>query len=230
MHPRLEALIAANSQFEKAKRAVVAAEDLRRQCAADLVHIEDQAERTEAAIEAYQAFGKGLSLVLAEAVTGLPGRRGQSEFLVLANRKTYQPKGRVPRDRVVEESEPMSEWPAPDALQREVMSAHIKRDKPYWLEHFLDWTIMRVSLDPDESRAFLKDPTAAMAAHHDMTREAFVEWLSSGGRVLCGDTYKGGKPCAAQVAGTTGFMSIERWKAAKAAGGYCKQHGGAAHM
>lgn len=230
MHPRLEALIAANSQFEAAKRAVVAAEDLRRQCATDLVHIEDQAERTAAAIEAYHAFGKGLSLALAEAVTGLPGRRGQSEFLVLANRKTYQPKGCEPRDRVVHVSEPMTEWPAPDALQREVMSAHIKRGKPYWLERVLGWTIMRVSLEPNEARAFLKDPTAALAAHHDMTREAFVDWLSSGGRVLCEDTYKNGNPCAAQVAGTTGFMSIERWKAAKAAGGYCKQHGGSAPM
>jgi hypothetical protein len=227
MHSQLQKLVDANTRLEDAERALADAQEHRRQCARDLARIEDEAERTAAGVYAYQTFGKGLSIALAEAVTGLPGKRGQSDFLVLCKRKTYQPKGRQQSaGDVTYVHEPMAEWPKLDALEREVISTHIKHGKPYWLEKGLGWTNVSVSLSPDEARAFLQDPTAALAACHDLTREDFVAWLSSYGTVGCDGFYDNGKRCNSRVAGVRSQLRLDQWKAAWKAGGYCKRHGG----
>lgn len=225
MHPALQRLVEANAALEAAELALAEAQEHRRQCGLGLTEIEDPDDRLQAALYAYGAFGKGLSLVLAEAVTGLPGKRGQSQFLVLAGRLQHQPKGHD-ADRVTVVSDPMTEWPAPSALERDVIESHIRHGKPYHLEHGLGWTNLSTSLTPSEATAFLRDPTAALAAHFDLSREAFVEWLSGWGHVGCEATYNNGKPCAARVAGLPGMLQVEKWKVAKAKGGYCARHGG----
>lgn len=225
MHPALQRLVEANVALEAAELALAEAQEHRRQCGLRLAEIEDPNDRLQAALYAYDAFGKGLSLVLAEVVTGLPGKRGQSKFLVLAGRLQHQPKGHR-AGRVTVASDAMTEWPAPTALEREVIESHIRHGKRYNLEYGLGWTNLSTSLTPSEATAFLRDPTAALAEHFDLSREAFVEWLSGWGHVGCEANYNNGKPCAARVASVPGMLQVEKWKIAKAKGGYCARHGG----
>lgn len=227
MHPQLQKLVDAHAQLESAERALVEAQEYRRQCARDLAKIEDAAERTEAGVYAYQTFGKGLSIALAEAVTGLPGKKGQSDFLVLCKRKTYQPRGRRPSSGAVTHIHvPMTEWPKLDALEREVISTHIKHSKPYHLNRGLGWTNVAESFSPDEARAFLQDPTAALGACYGLSREDVVAWLSSEGTVGCDGFYDNGKRCNSRVDGVRSQLPLHQWRAAYKAGGYCKRHGG----
>jgi hypothetical protein len=225
MHPALKKLIDANVALERAEAALTKAQQQRRQCALDLRDIEDEEERLTAAIFAYSAFGKGLSLVLAEAVTGLPGKKGQSQFLVLAGRKQHQPKG-YGRDAIRIETEPMVEWPSPTVFEREVIASHIRHGRPFQLDEGLGWTNLRASLQPCEAEAFLDDPTSALATHFGVSRGDFVLWLSTWGHVGCEARYGNGNPCTARVAGVPGMLPIEKWKDVKSKGGYCKRHGG----
>ncbi len=227
MHPALKKLIDANTELARAEAALAAAQERRRQCALGLRDIEDDEERLSAALFAYSAFGKGLSLVLAEAVTGLPGKKGQSQFLVLAGRKRYQPKGHG-KDAICIAAEPMSEWPAPSPLERELVASHIRHGQAFHLDEGLGWTNLRATLKPAEAEAFLVDPTSALAMHFGLAREDFVLWLSTWGHIGCEARYGNGNPCTARVAGVAGMLPIERWKEAKARGGYCKRHGGEA--
>lgn len=224
MHPALERLINANAALTQAKEALEAAQEHRRQCALGLAGIEDEGERWQAALLAYQEFGNGLSLALAEATTGLPGKRGQSIFLERAGRRQNQPKGYGAGS--AEPSEPMTEWPALDALEQELVRSHIAHRTPYWFSQGLGWQRLSVSLEPEHAAIYLEDPTAGLAAGLGVTREEFVDYLSSEGSVSCeGKTLKG-TPCRASVAGPSTQLSVESWKAAKARGGYCRRHGG----
>lgn len=224
MHPALQRLINANAEFTRAEEALEAAQEHRRRCALGLAEIEDEDERWQAALLAYQEFGKGLSLALAEATTGLPGKRGQSTFLERAGRRTNQPKGYGAGS--VEPSEPMIEWPALDALEQELVRSHIAHRTPYWISEGLGWQRLSLSLTPEHSAIYLDDPTAGIAAGLGLTRAEFVDYLSSEGSVSCeGKTLKGA-PCRASVAGLSTQLSVEAWRAAKARGGYCKRHGG----
>lgn len=225
MHPALQRLVDANTALENAQRALELAQDQRRQAALALIEIEDEDQRWQAAIFAYREFGHGLSLALAEAATGLPGKKAQSRFLVRAGRKSYQPKGHG-SDAVAHIPEPMSEWPAPDQLEREVISSHIAHGEPYWVDRGLGWGRLRVDLQPDEARTYLEDATGAMASRVGLTREEFVEWLSTEGFVRCSGVTLKGAPCKAGVKGLSGQMAIGPWKAAKDRGGYCSTHGG----
>ena len=112
MHQALKRLVDSNSAFEAAQRALAEAKEHRRLCALGLAEIEDEERRWDAALYAFREFGKGLSIPLAEAATGIPGRRSQSAFLVRAGRMTYQPKGRQFGSALIVEA--MSEWPAPE--------------------------------------------------------------------------------------------------------------------
>jgi hypothetical protein len=228
MHPALQRLVEAHDACEGAKRAVVEAEERRRACALDLCEIEDEDERLRAAVWAYKAFGKGLSLVLAEAVTGLPGKKGQSRFLVLAGRKQYQPKGHGAHDGAVidERSEPMTAWPAPTPVEREVIAAHMRHGQPYTVSRGLGWTHLSASLAPAAASHFLEDPTAALAEHFGIDRPAFVEWLSGCGEVTCEGRFANGKPCTSRVAALVGQLPLRDWIAARKKGGYCARHGG----
>jgi hypothetical protein len=225
MHPALQRLVDANTALVNAKLVVDQAVDQRRQAALALAEIGDENERWAAAIYAYREFGEGLSLVLAEAASGLPGKRAQSHFLVRAGRKTYQPKGHG-SGGVVHVPEPMMEWPAPDALEREVINTYIAHGKPYWVELSLGWGNLRADLQPELARAYLDDPTSAMAVRAGLTRDEFIEWLSSGGSVRCNGVTQKGEPCKSGVKGVGGQMSVSRWKEAKERGGYCGAHGG----
>ncbi|WP_293679272.1 hypothetical protein [uncultured Phenylobacterium sp.] len=225
MHPALQRLVDANDDLERAERALEAAQEQRRQCARDLAQIEDQSERVSAAVFAYHRFGKGLSLALAEAVTGLPGKKGQSAFLVLAGRMQYQPRGHGAGGGG-EPSEPMTEWPAPDECEREIIRAHIAHGRDYWIDRGLGWGCLRTSLRPPEAAAYLKDATGALAGHFGLSREAFVEWLSSCGSVGCEGRNKDATRCKSSVAGRTVQLDVEDWKVAVERGGYCRRHGG----
>ncbi len=225
MHPALESLIEANSALQEAQGAVQLAIERRRQAALDLAQIEDEDQRWEAALFAYRKFGQGLSLVLAEAVTGLPGRKAQSAFLVRAGVRINQSKGHG-SGSVVDRGEPMTEWPAPTELEREIISSHISHGTSYCVDHGLGWGRVRIDLQPHHARTYLVDPTMAMAARAGLTRDEFVEWLSSEGSVRCNGVTRAGAPCKAGVKGAGSQMSISAWKAAKERGGYCSVHGG----
>lgn len=225
MHPALKRLVDANEDLERAERALEAAQEHRRQCARDLAQIDNLEERRQAAVSAYLNFGKGLSLALAEAVTGLPGRQGQSAFLVLAGRKEYQPRGRLPT-AVTEVSEPVTEWRAPDEFEREVVRAHIAHGQKYWIDEGLGWQRLRTPLSPTQAADYLVDPTAAIAKSLGLTRDEFVEYLSSYGTVRCEGRNKDGTPCKSSVAGCTGQLDAEVWKLAIEQGGYCRRHRG----
>ncbi|MGC1301468.1 MAG: hypothetical protein WA840_03745 [Caulobacteraceae bacterium] len=225
MHLALKRLIEANAAHEEAKRALADAHSARLQAALGLAEIVDEDERWQAALIAYREFGEGLSLQLAEAATGRPGKNAVSGFLVRAGRMTYQPKGSWPAGTVVESSE-MTEWPAPDALEREIITSHIAHGEPYVVDAALGWGNLRVDLRPDQAKAYLADPTGALAARVNLTREQFVEWLSSAGSVGCEARTKKGEPCKLGVKGSRSQMGIRSWKAAKERGGYCSYHGG----
>lgn len=225
MHPALQRLIDANTSLVNAKLVVDEALSLRRQAAQGLAEIEGENQRWGAAIYAYREFGEGLSIVLAEAASGLPGKKAQSKFLVRAGRKTYQPKGHS-SGGLVHIPEPMMEWPAPDALEREVISAYIAHGEAYWVEMNLGWGNLRADLHPNLARAYLDDPTGAMATRAGLTREEFIEWLSSEGSIRCNAVTQKGEPCKSGVRGVSGQMSLGRWKEAKDRGGYCGAHGG----
>jgi hypothetical protein len=225
MHPALQRLFDANAALVDAQRALELAQDQRRQAALALAEIEDEDQRWQAAIFAYREFGQGLSLALAQAATGLPGKKAQSSFLVRAGRKSYQPKGHG-SDAVVHIHEPLLEWPAPDHLEREVISAHIAHGERYWVDRGLGWGNLRVDLQPDQARAYLVDPTGTMAARVGLTRDEFVEWLSSEGSIRCDAVTQKGSPCKAGVKGVSGQMRIGPWREAKDRGGFCGTHGG----
>lgn len=224
MHPALKRLIDANAELNRAQAALEAAQDQRRQCALGLVEIEDDDERWQAALLAYREFGKGLSLALAEAVTGLPGRRAQSTFLERAGRRENQPKGHGSGS--FPSSEPMTEWPAPDALEQDVIRSHIAHQTPYRVDQGLGWGRLTVSLAPADAAIFLEDPTGGLARGVGLTREEFVEYLSSAGSVQCDGKTQKGTRCRAGVAGRSSQMNIKAWKMAKDRGGYCTRHGG----
>ena len=224
MHPALSRLVEANSALEAAEQALGEAQERRRQAALGLSDIEDQDERWQAALSAYRQFGKGLSLALAEAATGLPGRQAQSTFLVRAGRKQNQPKGRWAGTHGV--ANPVTEWPAPDALERDLIRSHISHRKPYWLDRGLGWGQLRLELNPADAAAYLEDPTGALASRVGLSRELFIEWLSSEGSVPCDGVTLKGSACKAGVAGLSSQLAVEPWKAAKERGGYCRRHGG----
>jgi hypothetical protein len=224
MHPALKRLIEANAELTKAQQALESAQDQRRACALQLSEIEDEAERWQAALFAYAKFGKGLSLQLAEAATGLPGRRAQSTFLVRAGRKEHQPKGNGGGS--VQPAEPMTEWPAPDALERELIRSHIAHGQAYWIDRGLGWGNVRIALEPEEAEEYLVDPTGAMARQAGLSREDFVEWLSSEGSIRCEGVTLSGARCKAGVVGVSSQLPVKAWKEAKARGGYCGRHGG----
>lgn len=227
MHPALRRLVAANTELETARAALTAAEEYRRQCALDLAEIEDLDERQRSAVFAYEKFGKGLSLALAEAVTGLPGKKGQSAFLVLAGRRTNQPKG-YGSEFAVAEHEPMTEWPPLDPLERDIVASHIRHRTNYFIHRGLGWTAFAADLTATEAEEYLIDPTRALTEHYGVTRELFIEWLSTEGHVACEGHYQSGKPCNSRVAGLPGQLDLEAWLAARANRGYCRKHGGEA--
>lgn len=225
MHPSLKRLIDANAAHEEAKRVLAEARSLRQQAALGLAEIEDEDERWDAAVRAYHEFGEGLSLYLAEAATGRPGKNAVSGFLVRAGRMTYQPKGHWPAGTIVE-SPAITEWPAPGALEREVIASHIAHGEPYVVDAALGWGNLRVALKPDQAKAYLADPTGALAARVELTRDQFVEWLSSEGSVRCEATTQRGGRCRLGVKGVRSQLDIRTWKAAMERGGYCSAHGG----
>lgn len=224
MHASLKRLIEADAEFKLAQAAMETAQEHRRQCALGLADIGDDGERWQAALSAYREFGKGLSLALAEAATGLPGRRAQSKFLERAGRRENQPKGHGAGS--VAQSEPMTEWPAPDALEREVIRSHIAHRRTYGVDRGLGWGRLTVPLDPANAAVYLEDPTAGLAKGVGLTRDELVEYLSSEGAVRCEGRTLEGAPCRAGVAGLSSQLNLEAWKAAKARGGYCTRHGG----
>lgn len=224
MHPALKRLIEADAQMVKAQKALEAAQDERRSCALQLSEIEDEDERWQAALFAFRECGKGLSLQLAEAATGLPGRRAQSTFLVRAGRKEYQPKGHG--SGPIAAARALTEWPAPDSLERELIRSHIEHRRPFRIDRGLGWGNVRVTLDPEEAEAFLRDPTDAMARKAGLSRKEFVEWLSTEGSVRCEGVTQAGHRCRAGVAGVSSQLAVKVWKEAKDKGGYCKRHGG----
>lgn len=228
MHPALQRLVEAHASYEQAQRALIEAEEHRRDCALRLTDIDDPDDRLGAALYAYRKFGKGLSLPLAQAVTGLPGKKGQSRFLVLAGRRQDQPKGRARPDveTIIFEPEPVTEWPALTALEREVVALHVKHRRPYVIECGLGWTVFSAILEPAEAEGLLDDPTSALASHFGLSRAEFVEWLSGNGHVPCEGRYENGRPCTSRVAGVRGQLEIDAWIAARQKGGYCKRHGG----
>lgn len=226
MHSALKRLVEANAQLLQAQQTLETAQDHRRTCALQLSEIADENERWQAALFAYRNFGKGLSLALAEAATGLPGRRAQSTFLVRAGRKEHQPKGHG--GEAPEFAEPMTEWPAPDALEQELIRSHIAHGQPYWIDKGLGWGNVRTELDPDEAEAYLQNPTAAMARKASLSREDFVEWLSTEGFVRCEGLTRSGARCKSGVAGVSSQLPVKLWKKAKEKGGYCSRHGGQA--
>lgn len=59
-----------------------------------------------------------------------------------------------------------------------------------------------------------------------MSREAFVEYLSSEGALRCDGVTVKGERCSAGVADVSRPLGLEAWKKARAAGGYCRRHGG----
>lgn len=224
MHASLKRLIEADAELKGAQTALEAAQEHRRQCALGLADIEDDGERWQAALLAYREFGKGLSLALAEAATGLPGRRAQSTFLERAGRRENQPKGHGAGPATP--SEPMTVWPAPDALEQEVIRSHIAHLTPYSVDRGLGWGRLTVSLDPADAALYLADPTAGLAKGVGLTRDQFVEYLSSEGSVRCEARTLKGALCRAGVAGLSSQLNIKAWKAAKDRGGYCTRHGG----
>jgi hypothetical protein len=225
MNPAFKRLIDANNAHEDAKRALEEAHGLRQQAALDLAEIEDEDERWQAAIQAYREFGEGLSLQLAEAATGRPGRNAVSGFLVRAGKMSYQAKGRW-AGAAAGGASPMIEWPAPNALERELIALHVAHGQPYVVDHALGWGNLRVELKPVEAKVYLVDATGALAAQVGLSREQFVEWLSTEGFVRCEGVTQKGAPCRASVRGVRSQMAIGPWKAAKERGGYCGAHGG----
>lgn len=228
MHPALQRLVEAQASYELAQKTLTEAEELRRNCALRLAEIDDREERTESAVWAYGKFVKGLSLALAEAVTGLPGKKGQSRFLVLAGCREEQRKGHTQHnvDTVLYEPEPVTEWPPLTPIEREVVASHVKHRQPYFIDCGLGWTVFSATLEPEEAEAFLIDPTSALAANCGISREMFVEWLSSSGHIPCEGHYGNGRACASRVAGVRGQLSLDEWIPARERGGYCKRHGG----
>lgn len=224
MHSALKRLIDAEAELKRAQAALDAAQVNRRRCALGLAEIEDEDERWQAALRAYREFGKGLSLALAEAATGLPGKRAQSTFLERAGRRVNQPKGHGGGS--FPSSEPMTAWPAPDALEQDVIRSHIAHKTPYRISEGLGWGCLTVSLDPADAAVFLQDPTDGLARGVGLSRQEFVEYLSSAGSVQCDAKTQKGTRCSFGVAGRSGQLSIEAWKVAKARGGYCTLHGG----
>ena len=193
MHPALKRLLEADAQMIEAQEALAAAQEKRRACALQLSQIEDEEERWQAALYAFRECGKGLSLQLAEAATGLPGRRAQSTFLVRAGRKEHQPKGHG--GGAVAAARALTEWPALDGLERDLIRSHIEHGQPYSIDYGLGWGNVRVSLEPAEAEAFLRDPTDAMARKAGLSREGFVEWLSTEGSVRCEGVTQSGHRC-----------------------------------
>lgn len=227
MHPTLQRLVDANDELERAQRALEAAQEHRRQCARDLAQIEDVEERCSAAVFAYQRLGKGLSAPLAEAVTGLPGKQGVSRLLVLAGRIQYQPRGERPAYRhAVAEPEPPTEWREVEDFERDVVRTHIAHGEEYWIDEGLGWQRLTTPLSPAQAAEYLVDPTSAIAKSLGLTREEFVEYLSSYGTVRCEGRNKDGSPCKSSVAGPTGQLDAKIWKLANDQGGYCRRHGG----
>lgn len=155
MHPALQRLIDANAAFVAAEQALEAARELRRETALQLAEIEDEQERWQAALLAYTEFGRDLSLALAEAATGVTGRRSQSEFLVRAGRLTHQPKEN--QIQASSERRPMTEWPMPGDLEREVVQSHIAHQTPYLIARGLGWSSIAVQLRPREAEIFLRE-------------------------------------------------------------------------
>lgn len=222
MHAVLKRLVDANSAVEDAQRALDAAHAYRKQAALGLAEIADEDERWQAALFAYRAFGQGLTLQLAEAATGQPGRKSQSQFLVRAGRRSVHPKRHAP----AAERARLTEWPTPDALERTLIAGHIEHGETYVVERQLGWGNVRVPLKPAEAQAYLEDPTAAMAAKAGLTRDALIEWLATEGSVFCDGVTTKGEPCRSLARGLSSQLGIEDWKAAKARGGYCHRHGG----
>lgn len=222
MHAALKRLVDANSAVEDAQRALDAALAHRKESALGLAEIVDDDARWQAALLAFREFGAGLSLQLAEAATGQPGRKSQSHFLVRAGRRSVHPKRHEPAG----ERTPLTEWPAPDTLERTLIAGHIEHGEAYVVERQLGWGNVRVPLKPAEARAYLEDPTAAMAAKVGLAREDLVEWLTTEGSVFCDGVTAKGEPCKSMVLGLNSQLGIGPWRAAKARGGYCRRHGG----
>lgn len=100
-----------------------------------------------------------------------------------AGRKEHQPKGHG--GGASGYAEPMTEWPVPSALDQELIRSHIAHGQAFWIDKGLGWGNVRTELAPAEAEAYLKDPTGAMAQKAGLSREDFVEWLSTEGFVRC---------------------------------------------
>jgi hypothetical protein len=225
MHPALQRLVEADTALEDAKRAVELAAEQRRQAALGLADIEDDDQRWDAALFAYREFGQGLSFALAEAATGLPGKKAQTKFLVRAGRMPQHLRGRR-TDAEARVYEPRVEWPELSQLERGVIEAHIANGKPYWLHKGIGWESVDVDLQPDQARAYLEDPVGVIAARVGLTREEFHDWMSSEGSVRCSEITTQGRACKCLVRGLSSHLPLDRWKEAKDRGGYCSAHGG----
>lgn len=228
MHVALARLLDADADVERARRALEAAQDRRRECAVALSEIEDPDERLEAAIFANETL-KGLSVALAQAVTGLPGKRGQSKFLQLAGRiPPSAPKPKRRRKSSSPNSEPpiselRQEWPAPSALERDVILSHIQHGRAYPIGTGIGWTSIHITLSPAEAAAYLEDPSAVMARKFGVSRDEFCEWFATDGSLACEGALVNGGSCRVLIGSQ---LPIEIWKKAKVEGGYCRRHAG----
>lgn len=228
MHAALTRLFEADADVERAQRALEAAQDRRRECAVGLSEIEDPDERVRAAIFANEKL-KGLSVALAQAVTGLPGKKGQSKFLELAGRiPPSQPKPKKRRKSASPNLEPhiselRREWPAPSALDRDVILSHIQHGRFYCIDEGIGWDSLHLALAPAEAAAFLEDPSAAMAQKFGVSRDEFCEWFATHGSVACDGALVNGGRCRVLIGSQ---LPIELWKRVKTEGGYCRRHAG----
>lgn len=224
MHAALKRLFDADVEVERAERALEAAQNQRYECAVALSEIDDPDERLQAVVFANQRL-KGLSVALAQAVTGLPGKKGQSKFPQLAGRiPPSEPKLKTRRknsssDAVVARS--MKEWPIPSGEKVDVIRAYIQHGKFYNLYTGLGWTSIHVALSPVEAVAYLEDPSGALARKFGVSRDEFCEWFGTDGSVACNGTLVKGGRCQILIGSQ---LPIKVWKEVKDQGGYCKRH------
>ena len=78
---------------------------------------------------------------------------------------------------------------------------------------------------PEQALRLLKDKHEVYSELVGLSREDYIEWVSSQGSVYCSATTRRGNRCRNTIIGAT-LLAPSKWKTTCETGGYCSVHGG----
>lgn len=253
-HPIVDDIEGAVADFMIAEQRVADAKERLRRAALALKEVEDEVQRLRIATFLYWALPDVSTHMLAQAVTGQPGKRG-----VYALLRQLPPKvtdvvcarcGGAVRVRTREELKRLGSVksvgscehcapprPAMDAIEFSITNSRPSaRFRTKIEQRIAERGAMLINvkycfggkdiaMGPALLELYLQDPDAAAARALGVSKEDYVGYLTSWCSVQCSGTTKHGTRCS-NTAVDLKHLELEDWIEAERVGGYCKVHGG----